>query len=113
MSIRTLLNQALTIQTMGTPTTDEYGNAVPGALGAPVAVLGFLEQQTTTEDLLNRDTTKTIWQAFLPAGTAIGHLDYINFNAQKFQVDGEPWSIWNPRTQQISHIICKLVVING
>ena len=113
MSILHLLNQALTIQTMGVSTTDAYGTLVPGALGAPVAVLGFLEQQTTTEDLLNRDTTKTIWQAFLPAGTVIGHLDYINFNAQKFQVDGSPWAVWNPRTQLVSHIVCKLVVIEG
>lgn len=113
MSIAHLLNQALTLQTVGTPTADVYGNLVPGALGSPVACLGYIEQQTTAEDLLNRDTTTTIWRAFLPAGTVIGHMDYINFNSQRFQVDGEPWPVWNPRTKVISHIVCKLVVVNG
>ena len=113
MSLHSLLNQPITIQSMQAGTPDPYGNKPIVENGAPVATLGFIEQSTTSEDLLNRDTTKTNWEAWLPAGTAIAHLDYINFNGQKFQVDGEPWSVWHPGKRTVSHIVVKLVVING
>ena len=113
MSLNRLLNQPLTVQTVGSTTTNAYGDQVISAVGIPVAVLGFLQQTTSVEHLLDRDTTVTTWEAFLPQGTLIGHLDYINFNAQKFQVDGEPWHVFNPRTKSVSFIACKLVVVSG
>ena len=113
MSLRSLLNQPITIQTIKATTKDKYGNDKPTSYGAPANAVGFIEQITTTEDLLNRDTTKTQWQAWLPAGTTIGHLDRIGFNGQTFEVDGEPWAVWNPGRQVVSHIVVKLVTING
>ena len=114
MSLANILNQPLTIQTMAAATTpDAYGNKKAATFGAPVAALGFLELMTSAEDLLNRDTTKTNWNCFLPKGTVIGHLDRINFGSQVFEVDGEPWTVWNPGRQKVSHIVVKLVTING
>ena len=113
MSLRQLLNQPISIQTIGAPTQDAYGNDKPGELGSPTETVGFIEQVTSAEDLLNRDTTKTTWQAFLPAGTVIGHLDIITFEGQTFQVDGEPWLVWHPGRQLVSHVVCKLVSIRG
>lgn len=112
MSINHLLTQSLTVQTVDGSTLDAYGNAVPGAVGAPVAVLGYLEQSSTTEFLNARQTTVTTWQAYLPADTAIHPMDYITYNAQRFQVDGEPWLVFNPRTSAVSHIQCKLTVVS-
>lgn len=112
MSILHLLTQALTIQSVGPTMTDAYGNAVPGALGPPVAVNGYLEQASTTEFLNARQTTITQWQAYLPANAAIHPMDYINFGGQRFQVDGEPWQVYNPRTATVSHVQCKLVVVS-
>lgn len=113
MTLYRLMSQALTVQTVGPATQDAYGDWVPGALGAPFAVSGYLAQETTSEFLVNRDTTVTTWKCFLPATTVIGHQDYINFGSQRFQVDGEPHYVYNPRTSAISHVECKLVVING
>lgn len=113
MSIARLMNQPLTVQKVGAPTQDAYGSWIPGDVGAPVATTGFLTQESSTEFLVNRDTTVTLWKAFLPGGTDVGHLDYINFNGQKFQVDGEPYHVWNPRTQSVAFIECKLVVVSG
>ena len=113
MSIQTLLNQALTIQRMTPGTANALGDTPLATAGSPVPAVGYIEQQTTAEDLLDRDTTTTTWRAFLPASTVIGHLDFINYGSQKFQVNGEPWNVHNPRTQQVSHIICNLVVVNG
>jgi hypothetical protein len=98
---------------MGPTTQDVYGDWIPGAVGAPVAVNGYLEQSTTVEDVLNRDTTVTTWKAFLPASTVITPLSLVNFQAQVFQVDGAPWQVFNPRTKAIDHIECKLIVVTG
>jgi hypothetical protein len=113
MSRARLLNQALTIQTIGSTTLDEYNNQIPGGIGNAVPVKGFLEQRGTTEFINGRDTTVSQWWVMLPAGTVIGHLDYINFNSQKFQVDGEPHQVYNPRTRVVVQIECKLVVVNA
>lgn len=111
MSLRRLLSQPLTIQGVGVATVDDYGNAVPGPAGDPVPVMGFLEQKDTIETVLNRETVVSHWHAFLPATTVIHPMDYINFAAQAFQVDGEPEHLWNPRTRSVSHIECKLTVV--
>jgi hypothetical protein len=98
---------------MGSSGVDEYGDAIPASLGTPVSVSGYLEQRTSVEHLNDRDTVVSQWECYLPAATAVGHLDFINFESQKFQVDGEPAHAYNPRTRQVSHIVCKLVVVNG
>lgn len=111
MTLSRLMNQPLTVQSVGPTTTDAYGNAVPGALGAPVATTGFLIQESTVEYLVSRDTTVTQWKAYLPAGTVVGPLDYITYQGQTFQVNGEPFHAWNPRTQSAAFIECRLTVV--
>jgi hypothetical protein len=113
MSLQNLLNQSLSVQHMISGTPDALGDTPLATSGSVVTVSGYLEQQTTTENLLDRDTTTTYWRAFLPYSTVISHLDYISYASQKFQVNGEPWLVHNPRTQQVSHIICNLVEVNG
>lgn len=113
MSLARLMSQPLTVQTMGAVGHDAYGDEIPGAVGAPVPCLGYLEQTTSVEFQVNRDTTITTWKAYLPASLAITPLSLINFQAQVFQVDGEPWDVWNPRTKTVDHHECKLVVVNG
>lgn len=113
MTLSRLLNQPLTIQKVGISTLDEYGDKIKADLNTPVAVLGYLELTQTVEHLNDRDVTVTNWNAYFPTGTDISKLDYVNFNAQKFQVDGEPWQVYNPRTRAVSHIFCKLVVTNA
>jgi hypothetical protein len=113
VSLARLLCQPLTVQAMGPKTKDAYGDWTPGALGAPVAVLGFLEQTASVEVLLGRDTTVTTWKVFLPAETAITPLSTIAFEGQTFQVSGAPWRAFNPRTKATSHIEAKVVVVSG
>lgn len=111
MSLLRLMTQPLTVQAVGASTLDDYGNAVPGPLGAAVAEFGFLEQKDSIEFVDARQTTVSHWTAFLLATSAVTPMAYINFNAQKFQVNGEPWHVYNPRTQSVSHIECKLTVV--
>jgi hypothetical protein len=111
VTLRRLMTQALTIQTVGVTSTDAYGNVTAGPVGVPVAALGFLEQKDTIEYQTDRETVVSKWTAFLPAETVIHPMDYLNFNAQKFQIDGEPHHVWNPRIGAVSHIECKLTVV--
>jgi hypothetical protein len=113
MSIARLMNQPLTVQAMGPTTQDTYGDWIPGEVGAAVPVSGYLEQSSSVEFLVNRDTTVTTWKAFLPATTVVTALSYINFGGQKFQVDGAPWHAYSPRSRSVDHIECKLVVVDG
>ena len=113
MSLSRLMSQALTVQAMGPATQDVYGSWVVGELGPPVAVSGYLEQTSTVEFISLRDTTVTTWKAYLPAGTVITPLSYINLGGQKFQVDGQPWLVYSPRLKTTDHIECKLVVVSG
>jgi len=113
MSVQRLMSQPLTVQAMGPTTQDVYGDWIPGAIGDPVPVLGYLEQSTSVEFLLNRDTTITTWKAFLPADTVVTPLSLVNYAAQVFQVDGAPFNAFNPRTKSVSHIECKLIVVTG
>ena len=113
MSLARLLNQPLTIQKRGGTVTNVYGDTELGSVGAPVAVKGYLVQSSSLENMDDRDMVVSRWTAYLPAGTDIGHLDYINFQSQKFQVDGIPEFAYNPRTEAISHIVCQLVVVVG
>lgn len=111
MSILRLLNQPLTVQSVAGTTTDEYGNTIPTPVGAPVPTFGFLEQKDTIEYQGDRQTVVSKWKVFLPSTVVIGPMDYVNFNSQRFQVDGEPEHLWNPRTKSVSHIECKLTVV--
>jgi len=111
MSLARLMNQPLTIQKVGGSAVDEYGNAKPGALGAPVATVGYLEQKQTVETLNDRDTVVSTWVAYLPATTDISAFDRINFQSQSFEVNGEPWHVYNPRSQAVSHLQMELTVV--
>lgn len=110
MSLNNLLRQPLTIQKIGAG-TDVYGNTIPTALTTPVAGVGYLEQTESVETLNDRDTVVSGFQAWLPAGTDINAFDRINFDSQSFEVDGEPWHAFNPRTGETSHIVAKLKVV--
>lgn len=110
MSLNNLMRQPLTIQKIGAG-TDEYGNTVPAALTSPVATVGYLEQVDSIETLNDRDTVVSGFQAWLPTGTDVSAFDRLNFGAQTFEVDGEPWQVFNPRTGVQSHIQAKLKVV--
>lgn len=111
MSIQRLMNQALTVQPVTESTVDEYGNTVPGATGDPVPESGYLEQKDTIEYLDDRQTVVSKWKAFLFNDSVVTPMSYINFEGQRWQVDGEPWHVYNPRTRVVDHIECKLTVV--
>lgn len=111
MSLRRLLTQSLTVQPVSGGGTDPYGNDVPTDHGSPIPEKGYLEQKDTVEYQTDRETVVSKWTAYLMPNSAVTPMAYINFEAQKFQVDGEPWHVFNPRTKLVHHIECKLTVV--
>lgn len=106
------LVQPVTIIPQNVLTTNAYGDEVRGP-GTPVATTGYLYQQTSTENLDDRDTIVSAWYCDLHAEDVIGPLDQVTFGSQTFYVDGAPQNLWNPRTQLVDHIECRLVVVQG
>lgn len=107
-----MMTQPVTVQPAAYSTVDEYGNSVLGPQGVAVAETGFLDQRGTVEYLNGRDTVVTNWKAFLHPDSVVTALATITFNGQTFQVDGEPYHVFNPRTRMFSHIECTLTVIS-
>jgi len=111
MSLARLLNQPLTIVKIGGSTTDAYGNQSATVYGTPTSTVGYLEQKTTVEYLDDRDVTTTSWEVYLPADSNIVATDRIIFNGVTYEFDGMPWSVYNPRTKQVSHIQAMVKVV--
>jgi hypothetical protein len=120
MSLARLLNQAFYVFQRDTTQTDEYGNASETSFagvtsgGDYTIFYGFLEQKDTVETLLDRDTIVSSWTLHATVDAPITALDYIALvddPTKKFQVDGEPWTVYNPRTRSNSHIQAKLKVV--
>jgi len=110
MSLAKLLNQPLELHKNQHTTTDQYGNQVPGDASV-TTIVGYLELKESVEYLADRDTIVSSWHAFLPAGTNINAFDRIVCGGQTFEVDGAPWSVYNPRAGSVSHIQCNLKVV--
>lgn len=111
MSLQQLLTQPVTVQPMAAGTADDYGNTPLAPSGAPVVELGYLDQKDTVEYLNDRETVVTKWKAFLSARSVVTALATVTFAGQTFQVDGEPYHVFNPRTRLVSHIECQLIEV--
>lgn len=110
MPIRKFLNQPLTLQ-KNTGSTDRYGNTVP-ATASTTSIVGYLEQMQSVETMTDRDVSVGDWVAYLPVGTDVNAQDRIVFGSQTFEVDGEPWQVYNPRIRQVDHLQAKLKVVS-
>ena len=61
----------------------------------------------------HEETSKTQWRCFFPVSTDIDGTDRVITDAEVYEVDGEPWAVRNPRTQQMSHVESRLVRVSG
>lgn len=110
MNIGHLLTQPIMHQATAT-TLDGYNNVHTTPDGDPRELLGYLEWQSSTEQLNNRDTVSTNWKAFFPANVVLSAYDYLTSGGQTFQVTGNPHLVYNPRTRSFSHIEVFLVEV--
>lgn len=112
MSLRSLTNQALTIQRRGTVALDQYNNEVPGT-EATVTARGYAEQTAATEIIVDRQTYLTDWLVVIYGTPAISASDRITVDGHTLQVVGEPERAWNPRTRKTSHVEARCTEVTG
>lgn len=108
-----MLTQTVDIITPGTA-ADPYGDTVPdwGAGASHSTTLGFLQQVTSTEDTVDRDTVVSTWRLFLSADAPIAAKDRIVVVGRTFEVVGVPDLLTKPRGGP-HHIEAVLVSVDG
>jgi len=110
--ISNLLNRPCQIVRRGpSGVDDDYGNELAGE--TVVSTVCELQQDAATEIGTHEDLSRTRWRCFMPVGTDIDGSDRVVIEAERYEVDGEPWSVRNPRTQQMSHVEVRLVRVSG
>lgn len=107
------MTQQLTWQPRTGSSTDVYGDEQLAAYGPPVPILGFVVEEQSSEQLVDRDTTVTQLVAYLPAGNPYGRLDLIADSKLTYQITGAPHVAYNPRTRKDSHVRARLTVTEG
>ena len=111
MSLANMLSQPISIRRMSAVTLDEYGNTVQTQDGDLIDTFGYLELTESVETLNDRDTVVSGHQLWLPVDVGLSAFDIVHIHRQDYQVDGTPWTVFNPRTGQESHLIAKLKVV--
>lgn len=114
MTLAGLLNEPVTIHRR-TPalTRDIYGNLEEGDTST-FPTVAYLEQQTATEILVDRETYVSDWKGYLLAGTPIAGRDLIvDAAGVTYEVIGLPDTAYNPRTRADSHVVVNLRVVTG
>jgi hypothetical protein len=89
--------------------SDAYGNDIPTKVD--VNVLGELQQRSRDE--AEGTVSQTNWILFLPANTPIDTNDVVLVGGESFEVIGDPWQAFNPRTGEFEHVEVSLRRTSG
>lgn len=90
MSFTDLLRAGeVTIFNPTTTGTDRYGNDVVG-FDTGTSVPGLVQQLSTDELLLNRDTRETIYMVFLKPDAPVTSLSQLEWQGRRLAVTGDP-----------------------
>lgn len=106
MSVANLMNLSCQIVRRGpSGTEDDYGNEIPGETVVST-VCEFQNQRgrADAEDGSHNELSESRWDVFLPAGTDVTSGDALIVDGLEYEVDGESWSVRNPRTGNLSHV---------
>ena len=112
MSIATLINRPATI-ILRSPSgdTDEYGNEVP--VEDELATAVELQQVRRDEPAGAGEVSDTRWLGFFPAGTDLTTADAVEIEGERYELEGDPWAVRNPRTGAESHVETTLCRVAG
>ncbi len=94
MSFEALLIDTVTVYTTSDGTTDKYGNAIADE-SSGTDYPARVQQESSTENLQDRDTRRTMYKVFLPADAAITALDVVEYQSLQMRVVGDPAVVQN------------------
>jgi hypothetical protein len=89
--------------------TDVYGTDIPTVV--EVNTVGELQQRSRDE--AEGAISQTDWRLYLPAETPIDTNDVVQIDGQTFEVVGDPWQAFNPRTGEWEHVEVSLRRTSG
>lgn len=74
---------------------------------------GELQQSSSTEQTVNRDTAVSDWLLWLPPDAVIDSDSQVQVDGQVFEVVGAPESVWHPWRREVDHIQARVKVVTG
>lgn len=105
MAVTDLMTRPCTILQAGAR-ADDYDQTP----GTPVSVTTVCELQSA---LLGSSTGSesgegaiqtSVLRVFLPPSTEVSGADALVVNGVRYEFSGDPWPVWNPRLEMVSHI---------
>lgn len=113
MSFDTLLSRTGAILPFEEGERDTLNNPITG-YGEAVPTVYYMEQRRADERLEDRDTRITDYLLVLPATATFTARDrFQDADDAVYEVDGDPWHVWNPRTDSLHHIEATVRRIEG
>ncbi len=94
MSIEALMIDTVTVYTVTDGATDKYGN-ITADESSGVDYPARVQQESSTENLEDRDTRRTLYTAFLPADAVVTALDVVEYEGLQMRVVGDPDIVQN------------------
>jgi hypothetical protein len=88
---------------------DIYGSDIPET--GTYETLGELQQRSREEE--ESAISRTNWVLFLPAEASIDTNDVVTIDGETFEVIGDPWHAFNPRTGEYEHVEVSLRRTSG
>lgn len=96
MSLASLLAQQVTLLTPGTPTTNAFGDAVPGT-PTEISAWGLIQPVSSTEMTGDRDTAVATHLLFLGPDATVDRLSRVDDGTTVYDVVGVPALHRTPR----------------
>lgn len=88
---------------------DAYGSDIPTK--GDYETVGELQQRSREEE--ESAISRTNWVLFLPGDTPIDTNDVVIIDGETFEVIGDPWHAFNPRTGVMEHVETSLRRTSG
>lgn len=109
-SITKLFKRSVTIQHHSeSANLDVYGSDISKM--EEIEVMGELQQRSRDEE--EGTISQTNWLLFLPADTPIDTNDVVMVDGDSYEVIGDPWHAFNPRTGEHAHVEVSLRRTSG
>ncbi len=106
MSYDGLLIHTVTVYPWSGGTEDRYGNPID-AWGTGVEYPARVQQDTSAETLINRDTRQSVYTVFLPPTAVVTALSKIEYNGRTLQVVGDPDEVADSMSTHHKEIVAE------
>lgn len=105
MSIARMINrECVILRRTASSDQDEYGDEIPETI--EIETVCEIQKQKRIAEETPAEISDTRWSVFFLAGEEVGSGDRLRTvdDDLTYEIEGDPWRVRNPRTQQVSHI---------